>query len=100
MDGRQASWAEVDLNFYHYRDKDQQEVDIVIEQSSGEIIGVEVKAAATVMEKDFRGLKKLQTIVGKAWKAGVVFYDGDMVLPFGEQMYALPISSLWGDDKA
>lgn len=94
---RQASWAEVDLNFYHYRDKDQQEVDIVIEQSGGEIIGVEVKASATVVEKDFRGLRKLCSTVGKAWKTGIVFYDGERALPFGEKMFALPISALWGD---
>ena len=93
---RQASWSEADLCFYHFRDKDQYEVDIVIEQNGGEIIAVEVKATATVTEKDFRGLKKLQSMVGELWRVGVVFYDGDMVLPFGERMYAVPISALWG----
>ncbi len=94
---RQASWADADIDFYHFRDKDQYEVDIVMEQNGGEIIGVEVKAAATVTEKDFKGLKKLHATVGKSWKTGIVFYDGDMVLPFGERMYAVPISALWGD---
>ncbi len=94
---RQASWAAADLSFYHFRDKDQYEVDIVMEQNGGEIIAVEVKAAATVTEKDFRGLKKLHATVGSLWQAGIVFYDGDMVLPFGERMYAVPISALWGN---
>ncbi|MCK5540241.1 MAG: ATP-binding protein [Deltaproteobacteria bacterium] len=96
---RQASWANADIDFYHFRDKDQYEVDIVMEQNGGEIIGIEVKAAATVTEKDFKGLKKLHATVGKSWKAGIVFYDGDMVLPFGEKMYAVPVSALWGEIK-
>ncbi|MBI5186575.1 MAG: ATP-binding protein [Nitrospinae bacterium] len=91
---RQASWTEPRLGFYHFRDKDQIEVDIVMEQSGGGIAAVEVKAAATVFEKDFRGLKKLQAAVGKAWKAGIVLYDGEMVLSFGGRMYAVPISAL------
>jgi hypothetical protein len=71
---RQASWSGADLRFYHFRDKEQNEVDIIIEQSGGKIIAVEVKASATVNEKDFRGLKKLQSTVGKAWQSGVVLY--------------------------
>ncbi len=94
---RQSSWHETKLGFYHFRDKDQYEVDIVIEQNDGTIVAAEVKAAATVTIKDFRGLKKLQSMAGKAWGSGVVFYDGDMILPFGEKMYAIPISALWGD---
>lgn len=93
---RQASWAEEDLKFYHFRDKDQYEVDIVIEQGSGGIIAVEVKASATIRKKDFIGLKKLQTLTGEAWKLGIVFYDGDQVLSFGESMFAVPVSALWG----
>lgn len=96
---RQASWTDTDLNFYHFRDKDQYEVDIVMEQNDGKIIAVEVKAAATITEKDFRGLKKLRATVGESWKMGIVFYDGDMVLPFGKRMYAVPVSALWGDGE-
>lgn len=96
---RQASWADTELNFFHFRDKDQCEVDIVIEQNGREILAVEVKAAATITEKDFRGLRKLQSLVGTAWKVGIVLYDGERVLPFGEQMYAVPISALWLADS-
>lgn len=96
---RQASWTDSELRFYHFRDKDKYEVDIVIEHSGGEIIAVEVKAAATVTDKDFRGLKKLHEAVGEKWKTGIVFYDGERVLSFGEQMYAVPISALWGQGQ-
>jgi len=92
---RQASWSESDVKFYHFRDKDQYEVDIVMEQHGGDMVAIEVKAAATVTEKDFKGLKKLQSMAGSSWKVGVVFYDGELPLSFGDSLYAIPISGLW-----
>lgn len=92
---RQASWQENELTFFHYRDKDQYEVDLVIEQVGGKVAGVEVKAASTVREKDFRGLKRLRQATGRAFSTGVVLYDGDSVLPFGDRLVAVPISALW-----
>ncbi|MFQ5644493.1 MAG: DUF4143 domain-containing protein [Thiogranum sp.] len=92
---RQASWCEDDLVFFHYRDKDQYEVDLVIEQIGGKIAGVEVKAAGTVREKDFRGLKRLRQATGRQFSAGVVLYDGESVLPFGEGLFAVPVGALW-----
>lgn len=94
---RQASWHENELGFFHYRDKDQYEVDLVIEQVGGQVAGVEVKAASTVREKDFRGLKRLRQATGRAFSAGVVLYDGDSVLPFGDRLSAVPISILWAN---
>jgi predicted AAA+ superfamily ATPase len=93
---RQASWNQTDFTFFHYRDKDMYEVDLVIQQEGGRFAGVEVKAAGTVTEKDFRGLRRFQGLVGKAFAAGVVLYDGEHLLPFGERMFAVPISALWG----
>ncbi|MDQ6989916.1 MAG: DUF4143 domain-containing protein [Mariprofundaceae bacterium] len=92
---RQASWVDEDVQFYHFRDKDQYEVDIVIEHGGGDLIGVDVKAAASVNSKDFKGLRRLQTISGSNFQLGLVFYDGDKVLSFGEQLFAVPISQLW-----
>ena len=57
---RQASWHEDPLSFFHFRDRDDFEVDIVIERGARELAGVEVKAAATVRAGDFRGLRKLK----------------------------------------
>ena len=91
---RQASWQEEPFAFHHFRDKDGDEVDVVLE-SGGKLVGVEVKAAATVSSTDFRGLRKLQGAVGTRFLAGVVLYDGDAVVPFGERLYAVPLSRLW-----
>ena len=91
---RQASWHEEPFTFHHFRDKDGDEVDVVLE-SGGKLAGVEVKAAATVSSTDFRGLRKLQSAVGARLVAGVVLYDGEAVVPFGQGLYAVPLSRLW-----
>lgn len=91
-----ASWMESGCTLYHYRDKDQAEVDFVIEESAGAIVGVEVKAAASVAAADFKGLKRLAAAAGDDFKLGVVLYDGDRVVAFGGRQYAAPLSCLWG----
>src|SRR5574343_136215 len=74
----------------HYRDKDQVEVDFVLESPLREVIGIEVKAAATVSGTDFRGLRRLKDQVGEDFVAGVVLYDGDKALSFGDGLWAVP----------
>ncbi|RLC12983.1 MAG: AAA family ATPase [Deltaproteobacteria bacterium] len=91
---RHAGWQESVVWFSHFRDKDQVEVDMVLE-SEGFVAGVEVKAASTVTIADFKGLRKLQAATAKAFAAGVVLYDGDAVVGFGDRLYAVPISRLW-----
>jgi len=92
---REASWHEAPIGFYHYRDRDGVEVDIVLERGVNEVAGVEVKAAATVTEADFRGLRKLQAAAGERFAAGVVLYDGEASVGFGPRLFAVPIRALW-----
>lgn len=92
---RQASWREAPIMFHHFRNKDGVEVDIVLERGIGEVAGIEVKAAATVTATDFRGLKKLREATGDRFVAGVVLYDGESVVGFGDNLYAVPIRALW-----
>ncbi|MBW7934954.1 MAG: ATP-binding protein [Gemmatimonadaceae bacterium] len=92
---RQASWRDDDVRFYHLRDKDGVEVDLVLEQGGRAIAAVEVKASATVTTADFGGIRKLQRAVGKRFIAGVVLYDGEASVRFGEGLYAVPIRALW-----
>jgi hypothetical protein len=92
---KQASWFESELSFHHYRDKDGYEVDIVLENDIGEIVGIEVKAAATVNKGDFRGLQKLRNAAGDNFRLGVVLHDGENVLPFGDGLFSAPFASLW-----
>ena len=92
---RQASWRDARILFYHFRDKDKKEVDIVMEVGGRHIAGVEVKASRTVRRSDFSGLRRLQAISGERFIAGAVLYCGDMCIAFEENMFALPISVLW-----
>ncbi len=92
---RQASWRDAPIEFYHFRDKDGAEVDIVLEHGSQEVAGIEIKAAATVTGKDFRGLKKLKEAARDRFVVGLVVYDGESVASFGDGLYAVPIRSLW-----
>jgi len=92
---RQASWQEGPVNFFHFRNKDGVEVDIVLEAGGRRIAGIEVKASATVTSADFRGLRKLKEATGEQFITGVVLYDGEATLPFGNGLFAVPIRSLW-----
>jgi hypothetical protein len=92
---RQASWHEAEIRFYHFRNKDKAEVDIVLERAAHEVTGIEVKASATVTSKDFRGLRKLKQALKERFTKGVVLYDGEISVSFGDGLYALPIRTLW-----
>ena len=92
---RQASWHPDLMSFFHFRDRDGYEVDIVIEGGARALAGVEVKAGATVTASDFRGLKKLRDAAGDRFAGGVVLYDGETSAGFGDRLHAVPIRSLW-----
>jgi uncharacterized protein len=92
---RQCDWAESPAALFHYRDKQQREVDVVLEQGSGEIAGVEIKTAAGVQPSDFAGLRHLRDKLGAGFKAGVVLYTGKRTLSFGDRLTAVPLCGLW-----
>ena len=93
---RQASWQDIPTAFYHFRDKDGVEVDIVAERGAYAVAGIEVKASATVVPADFRGLCKLAKAAGERFAGGVVLYDGEACTGFGNGLYAVPFRLLWG----
>jgi predicted AAA+ superfamily ATPase len=92
---RQRSWAENPATLFHYRDKQQREVDVVLELGSGEVAGVEIKTAAGVRPGDFAGLSYLRDKLGSRFKAGVVLYTGKQALSFGDRLSAVPLCGLW-----
>lgn len=67
-------------------------------ESEGRVAGIEVKAGATVVEADFRGLRRLAEASGKRFARGVVLYDGELSTAFGAGFHAAPIRSLWEND--
>lgn len=93
----QAGWLEDDLRFYHYRDKDQVEIDLVIERGQ-QVWGVEVKRSASIQPKDTNGLAKFAAQVGKNFQGGMLIYTGNhcLKLPLAGCL-AVPINMLWGE---
>ncbi|GBC92068.1 hypothetical protein HRbin15_00530 [bacterium HR15] len=92
---KQMQAAEASYRLYHFRTSKGHEVDLVLEDSQGRIMGIEVKASATVGADDFRHLRVLSERVGARWAGGVVLYLGTTQVPFGERLWAMPIPSLW-----
>jgi predicted AAA+ superfamily ATPase len=92
---RQLTWSTERGRLFHYRTKDQLEVDAVIETPDGRIIGVEVKAGATVRTEDLSGLRNLASFAGERFVAGYVLYTGQQTLPFGDKIRAVPLDALW-----
>jgi hypothetical protein len=92
---RQLTWAETLANLFHYRDREGREVDVVLEDSAGRIVGIEVKSAQTVRSEDLHGLRYLKEKLGSRMHAGYVLYCGNDSLSFGDGIGCLPISVLW-----
>ena len=90
-----ASWADDRYAFSHFRDKQRNEVDIVVENGRGEVVGVEVKASATVSAKDFYGLRRLAADTGERFAMGLVLYNHESSIAFDRRMAAVPIPALW-----
>jgi predicted AAA+ superfamily ATPase len=91
-----AAWAKEQVSIFHYRDKDQLEVDFVLENAAGQIVGIEVRAAASVTGREFAGLERVASAAGSAFVQGILLYDGEQTLSFGEKFQAVPLPTLWG----
>lgn len=93
---KQNGWSRIRPQMLHFRTgKGEFEVDIVLEDGSGRVAGIEIKAASSVTAHDFRGLRALAEVAGKKFIRGIALYLGREVVPFGSGMYALPLSGLW-----
>lgn len=93
---RHLSWSETRARAYHYRDVDRRlEVDLLLERADGALVGIEMKASATIDDRDVRGLRRLVALLGDRVQAGVVLYSGAIRLPLGDRLWAMPISGLW-----
>jgi predicted AAA+ superfamily ATPase len=92
---KQTTWSGAQVRVHHFRSQTGQEVDFVLEHANGGVVGVEVKATASLGANAMRGLKALGEAAGKRFKCGVVLYTGKHIVPFGEKLFAMPIAGLW-----
>ena len=86
-----------DFRLYHWRSSHQKEIDILAE-SATRLVGIEVKASSTIDDSDLKHLRSFaKDGPGKSRQfTGIVFYLGEHKLTFGDNIFALPVSSLWG----
>jgi len=92
---KQASWSDQMVKMYHFRTQIGQEVDIILEDRAGRIVGIEVKLAATATAKDLKGLMMLRDTMGEYFTCGVLFYSGSHPVPFGDRLFVLPLPALY-----
>jgi len=92
---KHASWSDVDPQIYHFRDRHGGEVDLVLEDRSGRVVGVEVKAKVSLSQNDTKTLAKLRDALGPQFVAGAVIHTGEQTLPLGDRLWAVPVSGLW-----
>lgn len=91
---RHLDWAETPAMQFHYRDRSE-EIDIVLEASSGDIAAIEVKAGASPTARDWRPLARLRDARGPSFRAGILLYTGEQTVPLADRLWAMPISGLW-----
>lgn len=92
---KQSAWSTARPEMFFWRTASGVEVDFVLEDRAGKVVGVEVKASATLGSQDARGLRELADTVGKNWLRGVVLYTGKEVVPFASNLHGIPMTALW-----
>ena len=92
----QIDAQDTDYELYHYRDRDRREIDFIVENEDGDVLGIEVKAGSAVNKGSFKHLIWFRDNMVKDTEfVGVVLYTGEHVVPFGDRLWAVPISTLW-----
>ncbi|MGB9618297.1 MAG: ATP-binding protein, partial [Desulfomonilaceae bacterium] len=91
---KHASWSRDLVRLFHFRAHPGTEVDVIIEDGSGNVIGVEVKFSRSPSAKDFSGLKALASALGDRFVRGILMYPGAEWIPFGRNLYAAPVAVL------
>jgi predicted AAA+ superfamily ATPase len=92
---KHLGWSRQSATPYHFRTAAGQEVDLVLEAPGQRVAGIEVKASASVGQGDFSGLRALAEAAGDKFVRGVVLYLGEQRLSFGDNLWALPVTTLW-----
>ena len=92
---KQATWNKTIIDMYHFRTVNGEEIDIILEDRSGNVVGIEIKSSETVGPKDFKGLRYLKEKIKEKFLMGIVLYTGSQYMPFDDKLYTLPINSLW-----
>ena len=92
---KQLGWSETRAEMFHFRTSNEKEIDIILENRAGEIVGIEVKSGGSVNQNDFKNLQMLSESLPQKFKRGIIIYSGNKFLSFGENLFLMPINALW-----
>ncbi len=92
---KHASWSDVEPRVYHFRDRHGAEIDLVLEDRSGRVVAIEVKAKASLSQKDASVLSRMRDSLGGKFIAGAVIHAGEQTIPLGDRLWAIPVNGLW-----
>ena len=96
----QIDASDREYNLFQYRDREKREIDFIIENAKGDILGLEVKSSTSAKNQDFKHLRWFKdNLAGGKNFTGMVLYTGEYCGSFGEQMWVIPISALWNNAK-
>lgn len=80
---------------HFWRTSTGSEVDLVLERGM-QVVGIEIKAGATVRWSDTSGLRGMRDALGSRFGLGIVAYLGDEVRVIDERICAIPAWTLLG----
>jgi hypothetical protein len=92
---KQREWSRTRPSLYHFRSATGAEVDLVLEDRAGRVVGIEIKSARTVGADAFRGLRALRELAGKKFVRGILLHDGSESVSFDPTLMAAPHSAVW-----
>lgn len=92
---RGIAWAADRVELLHYRDGAGAEVDWVLEDAQGRLVGIEVKATSSPTAGDFKGLRAFAANVGRRFHRGIILHTGQASVPMGDGLWAMPVEALW-----
>jgi hypothetical protein len=97
---KQCTWSRAKPGLFHFRSHEGSEIDFILEEPGGRLVGVEVKASTAVAGTDFKGLRYLAERLPKRFHRGLVLYTGDETVSFGPRLQAVPLAALWRSERA
>lgn len=92
---KQRGWSKLQPTLHHFRTHNEDEVDLVLKDRAGRIVGIEVKASASIDAGHFKGLKTLADAAGDRFIRGIVLYSGATAVTFAKDLMALPLTEVW-----
>ncbi len=92
---KQLALVDESLDLHHFRTSDGKEVDFILESPDGSLVAIEVKGRDAVTAADFENLRELSKQLETDFVCGIVLYKGNKIIPFDNNMWAVPVAALW-----